>query len=312
MIIHALHEVPPPSLAAALTAFEAQFSYPLGSGRSFRISHGDDYPRFFRSMGDTRCFVVERQSRVVATLAVVIRSVSFPGGHVRRAAYIGDLKCDPDRSSPFVYLRLAEAALGWARPQVDCAFGVVMEGTRVSPAAYTGRLGLPAFARIGRVSVLRFATGTEPNAAPALTAEADGSALYRRIIGGPYAADGRPGDRSVMTPAWLVDPGGRACGRLEDTARAKRLIDSDGTEMSSAHLACFAWECPDAAARLLRSARCRAARLGFPALFVSIPEHHLPQIECALGPVEKVVAPATVYGVGLPTDAAWNINTSEI
>ena len=44
----------------ALARFEEQFTYPLGPGRTLRISHGDDYPRFFRAIGDAACFVAER------------------------------------------------------------------------------------------------------------------------------------------------------------------------------------------------------------------------------------------------------------
>src|SRR5207248_147124 len=45
MTVYALRDRPPPALALALTAFEHQFTYPLGPGRTFRLSHGDDYPR---------------------------------------------------------------------------------------------------------------------------------------------------------------------------------------------------------------------------------------------------------------------------
>jgi hypothetical protein len=51
MIVHQLCSAPSPSQAKALAEFEGQFNYPLGAGRSFRISHGEDYPRFFRAIG---------------------------------------------------------------------------------------------------------------------------------------------------------------------------------------------------------------------------------------------------------------------
>ena len=50
MNVHALETVDSAPMAGALKRFERQFTYPLGSGRSFRISHGDDYVRFFRAM----------------------------------------------------------------------------------------------------------------------------------------------------------------------------------------------------------------------------------------------------------------------
>ena len=47
MNVHALADMPEPNLAYALARFEEQFRYPLGKDQSFRISHGEDYPRFF-------------------------------------------------------------------------------------------------------------------------------------------------------------------------------------------------------------------------------------------------------------------------
>jgi hypothetical protein len=109
-----------------------------------------------------------------------------------------------------------------------------------------------------------------------------------------------------------MDPGGAACGLLEDTSLAKRLIDSDGREMLSAHLSCFAWRDAQAAAELIGVARCRAAGLDFPAIFAAIPETDMAALDARLDAVPTVIAPATVYAANLPAGFAWNINTSEI
>src|SRR5688500_3897167 len=61
MIVHQLHGPPPPELARALAGFESEFTYPLGPDSFFHISHGDDYPRFFRAMGEAACFVAQRR-----------------------------------------------------------------------------------------------------------------------------------------------------------------------------------------------------------------------------------------------------------
>ena len=82
--VHTLETVASSRLAGALERFERQFTYPLGSGRSFRISHGDDYVRFFRAMGEARCFVAERDRRVLGVLGAALRPLVFPG---RRTAY---------------------------------------------------------------------------------------------------------------------------------------------------------------------------------------------------------------------------------
>ena len=106
---------------------------------------------------------------------------------------------------------------------------------------------------------------------------------------------------------------GSACGRLEDTRLAKRLLSAEnGTEMLSAHLACFAFSRPEAGVQILREARRIAAERGFPALFVAVMEQDISAMSLDLGELEGAVASATVYGAGLEAGPGWNVNTSEI
>lgn len=136
---------------------------------------------------------------------------------------------------------------------------------------------------------------------------------YCRLSAGRYACPaGHPAERSLVAPAWLLLPDGSACGCLEDTRRAKRLV-ADGQEMVSAHLSCFAWRDLRSASTLVRAALARAAALGFPALFVAVPRRDAGTLEGALKEIEVIRAPATVYAHGLPGgDTDWNINSSEI
>lgn len=315
MTLHALRERPAPNLAAALAEFESRFAYPLGPGRSFRISHGEDYPRFFRAIGAATCFAVEKDGRVIGTLGLAIRSLRVPDGSERSAAYIGDLKIDPGARGTLVLLRLARAADAWARPQVTAAYGVVMDGTRALPPDYSGRAGIEGFFQVGKIFVLRFETSsgaTEFDDRWAATA-AQGAVAFQLLSRGKYAAPGgNPAERSEMPPIWLLHPAGLACGRLEDTRRAKRLIDNNGNEMLSAHLACFAYQTPQAAAELIQAACAIAASRGFPSMFTAVAEQDFGRLEPFLADAEKVVAPATVYGAGLQAGGAWNINSSEI
>lgn len=118
---------------------------------------------------------------------------------------------------------------------------------------------------------------------------------------------------TVRDHAALADPFRRpACGRLEDTRRAKRLIADDGQEMSSAHISCFAYRDPASAVELAQAARAQAAGLEFPALFVAAPPADAEAIRRGLGSTEVVAAPATIYGTGLEAGRLWNINTAEI
>jgi hypothetical protein len=315
MNIRPLRDAPPPELAQALAAFEAQFTYPLGPRRFFRISHGDDYPRFYRAMGEAACFVAERAGHVLGTIGAALRRLRRPDGQERPVLYLGDLKIIPAARGGRTLPRLAQAVQRWVGKRTAAAFGVVMDGTPVTPLRYTGRLGLPAFQELGKILVLRLPTNglpTETDGCLATSAE-QGTDCYLRLSTGQYVClGGDPAERSETEPLWLREPGGRACGRLEDTYRAKRLIADDGTEMRSAHLSCFAFADVDAGAELVRAAIRLAGSRGFPALFVAVAAVDAAAFCQALGQPEVVTAPATVYGAGLEPADSWNINTAEI
>lgn len=313
MNIHRLEGPPPVELARALEAFEPEFTYPLGTTERFHIAHGPDYPRFFRAMGEAACFVAEDRGRVMGTLAGVIRPLGLPDGSEQRAAYFGDLKMLAAARYGRVLYRVVKAAQAWAERSTDVAFSVVMDGTRATPDRYTGRVGLPEFVPVGKTILLRLPAaddgcdegyGADPFA---------GECLYRELSLGRYCMlGGNPAERSEIMPRWLITPDGAACGRLEDTRRAKRLLTSGGSELISAHLSCFAFRTLEAGVNLLCDASRRTARLGYPALFVALAESDARVVREALTTSEVTVAPATVYGVGLEPGAPWNVNTAEI
>jgi hypothetical protein len=315
MIVHPLCVAPPPELAQALNRFEEQFCYPLGPGRFFRIKHGDDYARFFRAMGEAACFVATRETRVLGVIGCALRRLLLPGGEQHPALYLGDLKIDPLARGGRVLPRLAEAGRHWVGTRVEAAFAVVMDGTPVTPTRYTGRLGIPRFEDLGKIVVLRLPTVADPlrSSADWGTTEERGNACYARLSEGRYACPGgNPVERSEMEPLWLVEPGSRACGRLEDTRRAKRLIADDGVEMRSAHLSCFAYQDPSAGVALLRHALQRASARSLPALFVAVPAPEAETFCRHLHGMDVVQAPATIFGAGLRPGFLWNINTAEI
>jgi hypothetical protein len=105
---------------------------------------------------------------------------------------------------------------------------------------------------------------------------------------------------------------GSACGRLEDTRRAKLLFEDSGTEMVSAHLSSFAYQNAESAARLLKKALPIANNMELPALFVAVVASDAADILRYLSEVSVIAAPATIYGAGLPRGMNWNINTAEI
>src|SRR5437868_13975163 len=77
---------PAPALTRALADFEAPFTYPLGPGKFFRISHGEDFTLFFRAQGTATCFIAENKGRVVGALGTAIRRVWLPDGTALLAA----------------------------------------------------------------------------------------------------------------------------------------------------------------------------------------------------------------------------------
>ena len=319
MNVHALETAASSRLADALKRFERQFAYPLGSGRSFRISHGDDYVRFFRAMGEARCFVAEREQRVLGVLGATLRPLVFPGGERRRALYLGDLKVDPSVQGGRMVLRLAAAVETWLDERTDLAFGVVMDGTNATPGQYTGRLGLPGFAALGKVAVVRLSVagqqerGDRHRCRTWHATQQVGEECHERLTSHGYACPLGAPSRSQMARCWLVDPSGAACGCLEDTLRSKRLYDvDDGSEIRSAHLSCFAYESPKSGVALLEAALAGTAQNGLQHLFVAVPAGDASAFVTHFGKKVDVVAPATVFGTCLAPGWPWNINTSEI
>lgn len=316
MKVHQISGMPPLDLAHALEVFEKPFTYPLGAGTFFRISHRNDYTLFFRSQGNAACFVAERDGRVIGVLGTAIRRLWMPDGSEKMAAYFGDLKIAAEAEGGTVLLRLARAAERWLRPQVEIGFGIVMGGTKLMPDSYTGRAGIPSFENLGRLVLFRISggSGKEPAIVPEsyLIIREAGLECYRRLSLGRYACPTGDGEeRSEVTPIWLMKSDGSACGMLEDTRKAKRLIMGDGGELLSAHLSCFAYRGASAGAELIRVALQWAVRLGLPALFVSVAERDAEELRAALRGCDILPAPAVVYGTGLRS-GDWNINSSEI
>src|SRR5437667_4591726 len=229
MKVYQLSGPPSPAQSQALAEFEKPFTYPLGPGRFFRISHGEDYTLFFRAQGNGACFIAEDEGRVVGALGTAIRPLWMPDGTERSMAYFGDLKIAPAARGGAVLLRLARAAEARLRPKVDAGFGVVMGGTSLMPENYTGRAGIPPFEELGRLVVLRVSGAGKTTGVAAdvmrpipgqksddfppphvggynflrTTAEA-GLDCYRRLSRGRYACPaGDAQARSQIAPVWL-------------------------------------------------------------------------------------------------------------
>lgn len=305
---------PTPALSAALQSFEREFTYPLGESRRFHISHGDDYLRFFRAIGRARCFVAEDGGVVVGTIAVVRRRVGMPDGSEQEAVYLADLKVRADACTGRVLLRLVRELQHSEEAPPRAAFGIVMDGTRAVPPSYTGRLGIPLFGELSKLVVIQCTTlDSMPARGVTASSASDAEGLYRRLSRGRLSTPGgSPSERSQMTPEWLCDENGEACGCIEDTRAAKRLWAEDGEELKSAHLSMFAYYSVPSGARMLQEACRRVANQGFGKIFVSVPSADASAFRRELGARIVVEAPATIYGYGLAAGQSWNANTAEI
>ena len=304
-----------PDLAGALTKFETGFTYPLGAAQRFGVRHGSDYSRFFRAMGQAQCIVAMERERVVGAIAVVLRQLIAPDGRTLPAAYLGDLKIAPSARGGRVLINLARHAAAWALERTGIAFSVVMGGTAMTPDRYTGRAGLPAFTELAKLAVIRIPLERSvADPASSISADFENSAApFCSLSAGRYATLAfAPHLRSETAPTAITLTDGNASGFIEDTRRAKRLIVKGGAEMVSAHLSHFAFRSATDGARLVRAACGLAAQHGFPALFFAVHEPDAASLLAALCVDGATVAPATVYGCGLPDNVGWNINTSEI
>jgi len=316
MTLHAITEAPDRNLQKALSAFERQFVYPLGADQYFRIVHDSDYPKFSRAIGDGCCFVYEDLGAVLGTVSATIRPLLLPDGSEIRVAYICDVKMVPGARRGFVLLPLMSAVVRWCKQRAVSGFGVVMDGTAVLPPAYTGRFGIPSFCAVSHVNVLKIDTrsaGDSKVDAESFVKENDLRQTLKMLGLGSYVCpSGLPLLRSSITPQWLVQQSGNACGCLEDTVRAKQLIKTDGMPIKCAHLSSFVYKNMAAAARLIRNASSLAFAQGYPSLFVSLPAGDSAEICSLLSGVKIAIAPATIYGFGLEGPGNWFINSSEI
>jgi hypothetical protein len=314
MRIRVLVDPPSRSLSEMLQAFEREFYYPLGQGR-FRISHGEDYLRFYRSMGMASCCIADDEDGILGMCCAVRREIHHPQDGTRSVLYLGDLKLAVRARGRYVLWRLADA-IREHYSGIQEAYSVVMKGTSRSPDTYTGRAGLPVFGSLGTVQIWRL--GIDSNALAAggarIVSEEQGVEAFRRLATNQcYVLGGVPQLRSLMQPQWWLSEDGQACGRLEDTRLAKRLFRDDGEEMVNAHLSAFAYANSDSGHRLVQAVCYRLAQSGYSSLFLALSESAdlLPGMFQYL-PEHSVASAATVYGTGLSPATMWNIFTSEI
>ncbi len=306
MTLHCLREYPSPWLAEALERFERQFDYPLGESSRFRITHGRDYLPFFQAMGRAQLYVIERQGKVLGTLAHVERFLEIGADPSTRRLvhYLCDLKVAPAaQGSRVLGLLVREARRAIAESVSHACYSVVMTGTGRVPTDYTGRLDIPSFLKVAEIVVLRLSCASSVP----LTVQREeslGNSSAVRLIGGNTAL------RSLLPPMELKVAD--ASGVLEDTRRGKRLWAGDGREMRNAHVSNLRFYSPESAARLLGLALDLGQASGFEAIFTAVPKPVFEKMKGCLAAFQWSDAPAAIYGYELPFGYEWWIDSTEI
>jgi hypothetical protein len=303
-------EDPEPGLEQALDEFEKTFTYPLGEGQRFSISHGPRYDNFFRSLGEHCCLASILDGRVLATIGAAKRTLRYADGSEHSALYIGDLKTAQEARGTIVLWRLLRELAAWSGHQ-SSLFSIVMDGTDRVPPQYTGRAGIPEFAVIAEISVLRIVTSLNKTAEKAIClSSVEFAALHRQLARGKTSVTlGDASQRSSTPCKYFTLSDASACAVLEDTANAKRLFDQNGRELRTAHCSAFSYKNVLAAKRLLSAISASAADSGFPAMFTAIPKTDSGAIANQPG-IESF--PASIFGHGISAGQEWLANSSEI
>lgn len=318
MKISIVTQAPNEELADALGAFERQFRYPLGDESEFSISHGRDYARFFRAIGEAACFVAVDRDEVLGAVGCSLTRLRTPSNEEVLAVYFGDIKVSPGARSSRTLYRLFKATHSWVHGRTTIGFGVVMDNTTVLPGRYTGRLGFPRFEVSGKIALFHIDTHQQSDRRSRLEARSSNPVVTgnndRRIQNrSSFELLGtEPRTRSRMHPVQLHSEDGFARGLLEDTRAAKQLIDENGVEIVSGHLSFFDYRSLDAAVALIKQACERCRDMAYPKLFVSVPSDCAKNLRSALDGFSFRTATATVYATGIETRAPWRINSSEI
>jgi hypothetical protein len=253
-------------------------------------------------MGEATVYLAEVSGDLVGALTVVMRTAEMADGSTTPVAYICDAKVAAGHRGGSVLARLALAARDDIMPAgITAAYSVAMSGSTRTDTL-TGRIGIPPFREIARLAILRFDTGSGFH--PADPTQTVLSAGHHRFRGGNACIT------SKIVPLPVETDGAR--GTLVDTRAGKRLWQSDGMEILSAHLTGLVFESPRSLVELIKNAMALAAKLEFPGLFLSLPAD-APYLGQIIGStiLPPTVAGATVFATGL-TDGPWQVETSEI
>ena len=288
-----------------LSEFERNFQYPLGKNSFFRISHGDDYTRFFRALGKSTSLVsTNKQNSVCSSISIVRRNLYHATERIQ-AYYLADLKVLP-KSAPSTLFRLLSTGQK-ILPELKTSplYCVVMQGTERTPDQYSGRLGLPQLTKLGEIAIFRMES-TPPKEQVRVLSTKNKASAHRPCPQAYYfESQGHEIRSKFLVQKFSL---GSASCLLEDTLRAKNLFDQNDQEIISGHISSLRYQKPQDAIQLLSliSRNCP----NYPALFFSVPIQDHKAFAEALP--KHSLSFASIYGTQLKANQRWFINTAEI
>lgn len=317
MKIYTLEESELGQLKASLAIFEEQFQYPLGENQSFSISHGEDYTAFYRSLGKATCLMAKTdENKILGVFCASLRQLKKKrNAELFPAIYLGDLKIDAQQQKSRLFYKLAKRMNELVNGNTEIALTVVMDGTKnTPPLKYSGRLNFASFLPISNYYILKFKTLDYSLITKRIKHLAEDTAfsLYEKITNKDYFLLSDNLLRSKMASIWLGDNEGKACGKLEDTEYAKRLVSSDGQKLHSSHLSYFTFTDPEAGLALLLQAITLSSQLDFLYTFVAVNQTDFELLKPLMNDLIYDVAPATLYGNIHAKNLNLQLNTAEI
>lgn len=312
---------PPEVYCKRLQEFERQFNYPLTETQTFRIEHSLDYERFFAAMGDSVTVVVENAGNILGVLSATIRTLHKSCSRSEKWLYIGDVKVEESARGRHVLKRLFTATEAWVGSRCTKGYSVVMDGTGVTPATYTGRLGIPDFRAVQDIKILALSTQVllqqSVDTAQVETGEDsrtfnENMKAFNASSGVPYWSSENISIRSCMRPVWLAVPRSECIGLLEDTRQAKRLYDSDSKELRYAHLSNVHYRSIEDLVPIVVEAGKIAYSLGCTELLLAVPARECAELTDSLNKTQFDTFSATVYATEKTEDYELPISSSEI
>lgn len=312
---------PPEVYCERLQEFERQFDYPLTDTRRFRIEHSREYERFFAAMGDSLTVVVENAGKILGVLSGAIRTLNITKGKSEKWLYIGDAKIEESARGRHVLKQLFKATQSWVGIKCTKAYSVVMDGTGITPAMYTGRLGIPKFQPVQSVKLLAFSTSSllrhsvdttnvERNGDPRAFTDSRQATQFPRPA--PHWSNEKTSIRSRMSPAWFTDTSTKCIGLLEDTRGAKRLWDTNDGELLYAHLSNTRYESLEDIIPIIVEAGKLAYTRGCKDLLLAVPAREWTTLKEFLSTTQHDIFSSTVYSTARTVGYELPISSSEI